>query len=161
MNAGTRQGEIGTHVNKVWVIDKSGSEKIIQITPQSFSYRHNHILKPGDIIYQVSIYHDGVVEKAGERIREYLQIRNKTQPLSEKNCGCVFQNSQNLPAGMAIDLLGLKGFKNGDLEVSKVHGNFVINKLSGSSPDFIRLIEALKSELLLQYGIKFDLEVKI
>lgn len=164
MNAGTNLGEIGPLVTSVKYVNKDGEICEHIPTSESFSYRHCNFLKKGDIIIQVSMKHFGVDAQLREKIKNYLDLRNKTQPMSEKTCGCIFKNSKGLVtcrAGMFIDIMGLKGLTYKGVRVSNKHANFMENFGASNYEDVVKLIEIVKSELKLQYGVDFETEVKI
>jgi UDP-N-acetylmuramate dehydrogenase len=166
MNAGTNLGEIGSVVKEVFIIDKNGNEKLIKIDQHSFNYRKNNFVNSGDVIYQARLIHFGIDELISKKIREYLEMRTRTQPLKEWTCGCVFKNFENSDshvscrAGLFIDIMGLKGFTKGNLQVSPKHANFMENKGESTYEDVIEMINILKKEMKLQYGVEFETEVE-
>lgn len=166
MNAGTNLGEIGSVVKEVYLVTKEGEEKLIKIDQHSFSYRHNHFVNSGDVIYQARLIHNGIDEKIKTKIKEYLDMRTRTQPLKEWTCGCVFKNYENnerhvtCRAGLFIDIMGLKGLTYKNLQVSLKHANFMENKGDSSYEDVLTLINVLKYEMKLQYGVSFETEVE-
>ena len=162
MNAGTNLGEIGSIVKKVQLITPSGEFREVSITEKSFSYRKNHFVKPGEVIIGAVVVPLGVDSSITQKIREYLEYRKKTQPLTTKNCGCVFRNPmKELPAGKLIDLLQLKGVSIGDLRISPKHGNFMENSGKANWDQFKDLVNLINLEMDHFYGIEFELEVKI
>ena len=95
-------------------------------------------------------------------IREYLHKRTRSQPLDKSTCGCVFKNfSKNCRAGKFLDILGLKGFTYNGITISPVHANFMENSGMGSSTDFLKMVDIINEEVYLQFGIRFELEVKL
>lgn len=166
MNAGTNLGEIGSVVSEVYIVTKNGNEKLIKIDGNSFSYRHNNFVESGDIIYQIRLKHFGQDEKISKKIKEYLEMRNRTQPLKEWTCGCIFKNYENKDrgvtcrAGLFIDIMGLKGLTYKNLQVSLKHANFMENKNCSTYEDVLTLINVLKIEMKLQYGVSFETEVE-
>jgi UDP-N-acetylmuramate dehydrogenase len=166
MNAGTNLGEIGSLVEEVFLINKYGEEKKIIVDKNSFSYRKNNFLNKGEIIYQARLKHFGIDEKITHIIRQYLAMRNSSQPLKEHTCGCVFKNYQNLGrgvtcrAGQFVDIMGLKGFTYKNLQVSLKHANFMENLGGSSYDDVLEFITIIKKELKLQYGVEFEIEVE-
>lgn len=161
MNAGTGLGEISEIVEKVYYLNAQGEEKELQVDKSSFDYRQNNFLKKGEVIYAVDLVHHGLDEKVGKEIVEYLQKRSEAQPLKENNCGCTFKNAgKACRAGHFIDILGLKGLKFKDLQVSNVHANFINNLGTASKSDLEQLIQNLQDELKLYYGVKFEVELK-
>ncbi len=169
MNAGTRLGEIGSLVKKVKYVDRFGNHHERVTTAKDFRYRANNFLEESDVIYEVELTHHGVSPGVGQQIKDYLSYRNTTQPLNDKTCGCMFKNyeesgeknSSSCPAGKFLDIMGLKGFTIGGAQVSHVHANFLINKGGATKEDVQKLLTLLKSELALQYGKEFELEVKL
>jgi UDP-N-acetylmuramate dehydrogenase len=160
MNAGTNLGEIGDIIREVRLVNKLGEEKLIKIDKDSFSYRKNNFIQDGDIVVEARLIHYGIDQAISKKIRDYLEIRNRTQPLKEWTCGCVFKNHETCLAGKSVDIMGLKGFTYKNLQVSLKHANFMENKGESSSEDVIEMITILKAELKLQYGISFETEVE-
>lgn len=162
MNAGTNLGEIGKLVKSVQLMDTHGNIRTEVMNEKSFSYRHNHFVKPGEIIIGATLTHLGIDETIPSKIKEYLEYRKKTQPLTTKNCGCVFKNPlKELPAGKLIDLLQLKGVGVGDLRISPKHGNFMENSGKANWDQFESLVSLINFEMDHFFGIEFELEVKI
>lgn len=162
MNAGTNLGEIGKIIKSVRLVGSDGKIREEVIDLQSFSYRHNHFVKAGDIIVGATLIHHGVDESLKQKIKEYLDFRKVSQPLSTRNCGCVFKNPMpKLPAGKLIDLLGLKGVVLGELRVSPKHANFIENSGAANWDQFSSMVELIKFQMNHFYGIEFELEVKI
>jgi UDP-N-acetylmuramate dehydrogenase len=162
MNAGTNLGEIGKLVKAVQLITPEGELREEVITSESFSYRKNHFVKPGEIIVGATLVHLGIDPSISSKIKEYLDYRKKTQPLTTKNCGCVFKNpNKEMPAGKLIDLMGLKGLSVGGLRVSTKHANFIENHGSANWDQFEALVGIIQANINRFYGIEFELEVKI
>jgi len=165
MNAGTNLGEIGSLIKEVKLITKNGEEKLIKIDQHSFTYRHNHFVDQGDVIYEARLIHFGISEVITHKIREYLEMRNHTQPLKEWTCGCVFKNQilgcgVTCRAGLFIDIIGLKGFSYKNLMISPKHANFMENRGDSTYEDVIKMIDVLQKELKLQTGVTFNTEVE-
>lgn len=162
MNAGTNLGEIGAFIKSVTLVTEDGLLREEIISKESFSYRKNNFVKKNEVIVGATITHRGIDESIPQKIKEYLEYRRKTQPLTTKNCGCVFKNPEKeLQAGRLIDALGLKGLRNGSLVVSEKHGNFIENLGSGNWDQFKAIVDTIKFEMDHFYGIEFELEVKI
>lgn len=162
MNAGTNLGEIGKLVKRVTLVTPKGDIREETISPASFSYRHNHFVKNGEVIVGAVLVHEGVDPEISQKIKDYLEYRKKTQPLATKNCGCVFKNPhKELQAGRLIDLMGFKGLTVGGLRISPKHANFIENTGSSNWDQFEALVGIIKSNMDTFYGIEFELEVKI
>jgi UDP-N-acetylmuramate dehydrogenase len=165
MNAGTNLGEICSIIKEVTLIDSDGNTKIEKINKDSFSYRKNSFVKEGDVIVRAKLVHLGQSPEITNQIKEYLALRNRTQPLKESTCGCIFKNNNEKPeicrAGMFIDIIGLKGFTHKDIQISPKHANFMVNLGNSNLDDISNTIDIVKKELMLQYGVEFETEVKL
>jgi UDP-N-acetylmuramate dehydrogenase len=162
MNAGTNLGEIGALVKAVTLVTPDGVLRTEVIGPKSFSYRHNHFVAEGEVIVGAVLTHRGSDPGISLKIKEYLEYRKKTQPLTTRNCGCVFKNPhKELQAGRLIDLLGLKGLSVGGLRISPKHANFIENSGGSDWDQFESLVGTVKNIMDQFYGIEFELEVKI
>ena len=166
MNAGTNLGEIGSIVKEVKLVTKDGEEKLIKIDQQSFSYRHNHFVEKGDVIYEARLVHYGIDPEISKKIRDYLEMRTRTQPLKEWTCGCIFKNHQNHESGVTcraghfIDIIGLKGLSYKNLQISPKHANFMENRGESTYNDVLNFIEIIQKEIKLQTGVSFETEVE-
>ncbi len=162
MNAGTNLGEIATLVKSVKMVNSQGELKVVPVNGSMFSYRKNLFLKPGDVIVEVTLITSGVDAAISAKIREYLQWRTTTQPLTEKTCGCTFKNlSKDQSAGRLIDKVGLKGFQYKGLKISNKHANFIENSGEEATfTDFTYFANMIKEELYINYGILFELEIQ-
>lgn len=171
MNAGTNLGEIGDLVKSVKIMTKSGDIKDRKIQKADFSYRKNNFLNENEIIVEATLIHNGIDESIKNKIKEYLALRNKTQPLKEFTCGCIFKNyydesksklgMKTCRAGQAIDIIGLKGFQINSLRVSPKHANFMENLGDSNIEDVSKMINKVKKVLNWQFGVDFETEVKI
>lgn len=162
MNAGTNFGEIKSIIKKVFLITKEGLEKEIVVDKNSFSYRKNNFLSEGDVIIGAEMFHNGQDKAVSEKIKNYLHLRNKTQPLDKSTSGCIFKNySKTCRAGHYIDIIGLKGLSLKGICISHKHGNFFEHSGGSSQESVLKLIKAVKKELRLNYGIEFETEVEL
>ncbi len=162
MNAGTNLGEIGNIVKDVTLVTTAGHLRTEIMNSESFTYRHNHFVKPGEIIVGATLKNQGQDPALPQKIKDYLDYRKTSQPLATKNCGCVFKNPcKEMQAGRLIDLLGLKGLSVGGLRVSPKHANFMENTQNANWDDFRALVDTINLEMNHFYGIEFELEVKI
>lgn len=161
MNAGTKYGEIAQLLDTVYLLRSNGEEQEIKVTSELFSYRKALFLKSGDIVIGAKFKDMGVDEMVGERIKNYLRERSESQPLQSNNCGCVFKNHEEMSAGMAIDLCGLKGKKVGGIKVSETHANFFEVNSNANVDDAKTLIKIIQEEVKKKFNIELELEAKL
>lgn len=164
MNAGTNLGEIKDVVEKVYIATSKGELITKVIGEGDYSYRKNHFLKEGDVIYAADLKHLGLDPEVSTKIKDYLALRNRTQPLKEFTCGCIFKNAhgydRSCRAGHHIDIMGLKGTRLGGVEVSPKHANFMVNRAEATRTEVEGLISLLQKEMKMSLGIDFETEVE-
>jgi UDP-N-acetylmuramate dehydrogenase len=164
MNAGTNLGEIGSLVTEVTYVDKEGNLQTHIVDENSFSYRKNNFLKVGDVVVSAKLKHFGVDPNLKTEIKNYLEKRNKSQPMNQNTCGCIFKNSSmgkiSCRAGHYVDIIGMKGFSLGGIRVSHKHGNFLENHDGSTYSETMKLMKLLQAEMKLQFGVDFEFEVE-
>lgn len=161
MNAGTRLGEIKDILENVSFVLSDGRPKTLNRKDISFDYRKS-LFPEGSILVEAAF---GLKPQAPSvimnRIRQALQRREKTQPVSERNPGCIFKNPPGDSAGRLIEQAGLKGRRVGAAEISRVHANFINNLGRARARDVLSLIEEIRREILQRFGVRLEMEVKV
>jgi UDP-N-acetylmuramate dehydrogenase len=160
MNAGTRLGAMESCVKGVRIIAPGGTIKDYPASELRFSYRRARL--PRGIVAGVWLQ----LKPADERriagvVKEYLQYRKSTQPLTMPSAGCVFKNPGPEPAGRLIEEAGLKGARVGDAQVSEKHANFIVNLGHARAADVLQLIKQVGRTVHDRTGVILQLELKI
>jgi UDP-N-acetylmuramate dehydrogenase len=95
-----------------------------------------------------------------ERIAAIAAGRKSRTP-SGSSCGSVFKNPPGTTAGTLIDRAGLKGLTVGAAQVADKHANYILNLGGASADDVLRLAEQVRAEVLRQFGVELELEVRV
>jgi len=95
-----------------------------------------------------------------QALNEELRALRANQP-SDPSAGSAFKNPEGDAAGRLIDVVGLKGYRKGDMAWSDVHANFLVNLGKGNYEDAIALITLAKEKVLAEFGIVLEEEIKI
>ena len=160
MNAGANGGEIKDALEtvRVWL---GGEEIELDRKQLKFEYRKSY-LPPGSVITGAKFgLKRGNRREIERSVKEYMERRNRTQPIKMSNTGSIFKNPPEIPAGKLLDELGFKGFGIGGARFSELHANFIVNAGAASASDVLELIERAKKEALIKRGIKLETEVRI
>ena len=86
--------------------------------------------------------------------------RKASQP-GGASMGSTFKNPVGDHAGRLIEAAGLKGTKIGGVQVSPVHGNFLINDGTGKPEDYLQLIRLIQSTVAEKFGVSLELEIEL
>ena len=161
MNAGTPEHCISHYLESITTLSLTGEYKMIKRENLNFGYRHSLLQNEKLIVVSARIkLVPGHAEQIRKVTNENLTHRLKTQPYKDQTCGSVFRNPEPLKAAKLIEELGLKGFRFGGAEISKIHSNFIINANNASSCDIRELIQYIQKRVFNSYGILLETEVK-
>jgi UDP-N-acetylmuramate dehydrogenase len=177
MNAGCYGWETWQIVESVKTIDRSGTIRTRTANDYEISYRHvqlkgeahdSHtsslIPHPSEEEWFISarlMLPNGDGEIAKLKIKELLNKRIITQPLSEPNAGSVFRNPTGDHAARLIEACGLKGYRSGGAEVSRKHANFIVNTGDASAADIEQVIDHVHATVLAKHAVNLVREVRI
>ena len=152
MNAGASGQETGKLVHEVKGVTFRGEDWSAKGSELNFFYRGSSL--PDDVVITEVTFE--LVQSSAECEREKIKVeveRRKVREPHVRSAGCTFRNVSSLePAGKLIDEAGLKGFRLGDLEISPVHANFIVNHGSGSEADYMQLIRLIRRTVAEKQG---------
>jgi UDP-N-acetylmuramate dehydrogenase len=94
------------------------------------------------------------------RIKEFRAQRMNGSP-SRPSCGSTFKRPENDFPGRVIEAAGLKGTRVGNIEVSPVHANYLVNLGGGTAEDALALIEHVRATVRERLGIELEPEVRV
>ena len=95
-------------------------------------------------------------------IRDLLEKRRNTQPVSAASAGCIWKNPSVegcAGAGALIEQLGLKSCNIGGAHISEIHGNFLVNK-GGNAADVRALATHIEAQVKARTGIELEREAR-
>ena len=159
MNAGAYGTELKDVVAAVSVIDGEGKKKTLLREEIAFAYRTSNLPEGTIICGARFILQKGNGAQIKERMAEIMKWRQEKHPLQYPNAGSVFKNLPGMPAGKLIEELGLKGMRRGDVQISKKHANFIVNKGQGTASDMITLITFVQEKAEKEKGVKLETEI--
>jgi len=164
MNAGGRWGDMWDVIESVRVMDASGELTDLARAEHQPAYR-NGMLGERIVMGAVLRFENAPKPLIQERMREYLQEKNRVQPVTEWSCGCVFKNpdkelADGRSAGQLIEEVGGKQLARGEAIVSPLHGNFIVNRGAATAADVFTLMEDVQDLVAQKTGIRLEFEVK-
>ncbi len=132
------------------------------VDPSALSYRHSPYQNRAQLIcrLRIQLHQKADAEELLAAYAKGRSWRKQHQPLDLPNWGSTFVNPPDDYAGRLIDACGLKGTREGDLEVSPLQANFIVNHGNGTGPQAVRLIERVRQTVLAQTGVNLEREVR-
>jgi UDP-N-acetylmuramate dehydrogenase len=95
------------------------------------------------------------------KMDDFSQRRRDKQPLNFPSAGSTFKRPEGYFAGKLIQDAGLMGYAVGGAQVSEKHAGFVINRGGATCEDVLRLIDHVRKEVLRQFGVELEPEVRL
>ena len=129
-------------------LDLSYRHSALHENPDWIVLRANYVLSPGD------------PEELKARIKEFRAQRMNGSP-NKPSCGSTFKRPENDFPGRVIEAAGLKGTRVGQLEVSPVHANYLVNHGGGTAKEALNLIELVREKVRERLGIELEAEVGV
>jgi UDP-N-acetylmuramate dehydrogenase len=129
-------------------LDLSYRRSVLQDHPDWVVLRAGYTLEPGD------------PAELKARIKEFRAQRMNGSP-NRPSCGSTFKRPEGDFPGRVIEAAGLKGTRVGNIEVSPVHANYLVNLGGGTAEEALELIELVKEMVRERLGIELEEEVRV
>jgi UDP-N-acetylmuramate dehydrogenase len=161
-NAGAFGGETFDRLLSVEALDM-GTGQIVLLKKEDLPHAYRRCdLPPGLLLLRgVFALAGGRPEEIEARMDGILSRRKATQPLYERNAGCIFKNPAGSSAGLLIDQAGCKGLRVGGAVVSDVHANFMVNRGGARATDILALVERIRDRVRQHAGVELETEIRI
>jgi UDP-N-acetylmuramate dehydrogenase len=160
MNAGGAFGDIGNIVESVQVMTDRAEVFTRQRAELAFAYRSTNISAKFILGAEFRLTEDDP-HRILQQVKQIWIYKKNTQPLGQRNAGCVFKNPRGLSAGALIDRAGLKGRRIGGAFVSEKHGNFILADQGAKASDVLKLINLIREEVYKKSEVYLELEIEV
>lgn len=162
MNAGAYGGELKQVLVSAKVLNREGEILTLTNEELKLGYRTSVIPGGGYLVLEAELeLKPGNQEEIRGRMDDLAARRSSKQPLEFPSAGSTFKRPEGYFAGKLIMDSGLRGYSVGDAAVSEKHCGFVINKGSATAKEVLSLIRHVQEEVLRQFGVKMETEVKM
>ena len=141
-----REHEVVRIVNRE--LDLSYRHSALHENPDWIVLRAGYTLVPGD------------PTELKARIKEFRAQRMDGSP-NRPSCGSTFKRPPGDFPGRVIEAAGLKGTKVGQIEVSPVHANYLVNLGGGTAEEALELIERVRNKVRERLGVELESEVRV
>ncbi|MGI8540812.1 MAG: UDP-N-acetylmuramate dehydrogenase [Rubrobacteraceae bacterium] len=161
MNAGA----YGTETKEVLIhaeIFRDGEIVKMDGDELELSYRHSVLHEHPEWTVLRASYRlrHGDAEESKRTIKEFRAQRMTGSP-SKPSCGSTFKRPPGDFPGRVIEAAGMKGRRVGNIEVSPVHANYLVNHGGGTAEDAMELMRIVREEVAEELGIELEAEVRV
>ncbi|OWV19975.1 UDP-N-acetylenolpyruvoylglucosamine reductase [Fibrobacter sp. UWB4] len=179
MNAGAYGQDVSQTCIEVESIDSAGNLHTRTAADCKFGYRHSIFQdlaasrENAETILSATFQLTPATElnktakDLESEMQECMTKRRNSQPLSMPNAGSTFkrldagaaETPTQIAPGYYIEQAGLKGYRIGGAEVSRVHANFIVNADHATAADIKSLSEYVQKVVAEKFGIQLHREV--
>ncbi|MFZ3101100.1 MAG: UDP-N-acetylmuramate dehydrogenase [Desulfitobacteriaceae bacterium] len=159
MNAGAYGCEIAQKILEVRVL-VDGELKKLKSSDLKFAYRESSLRGKALVLEAEFDFEPGERAQIFTSMKNNLAKRRATQPLDLPNAGSVFRNPPGDSAGRILEVAGWKGKSRGGALVSVKHANFIVNAGGATASDVLSLMDAIREDILVKFGIELQTEVE-
>lgn len=164
-NAGCWGSDMAASVRSLELVDASGASHALEDSELRWSYRDlrlpSRIAAPWLITAVEIRLRPGDPLKLQERYLELQEQKRSRQPVGARNSGCVFRNPEGeRTAGQLLDAAGCKGLRVGQVEVSEVHANFLVNRGAGRADEVMELVARVQQRVHDRFGVRLEPEIR-
>jgi UDP-N-acetylmuramate dehydrogenase len=160
MNAGGAFGDIGNIIESVQVMTDHAEVFTRPRAELAFAYRSTNISAKFILGAEFRLSEDDP-HRILQQVKQIWIYKKNTQPLGQRNAGCVFKNPRGLSAGALIDRAGLKGRRIGGAYISEKHGNFILADQGAKASDVLKLINVIREEVYKKSEVYLELEIEV
>jgi len=160
MNAGANGGETKDVLVEATGVTRGGEKVTFSNADMKFVYRNSGVEE--GVIFTSALFRGKIADPESIRARmsEVQQHRETAQPIREKTGGSTFKNPPGHSAWKLVDAAGMRGYRVGGAQVSKMHCNFLINMGNATGHDIETLGETVRAKVKEASGIELHWEIK-
>jgi UDP-N-acetylmuramate dehydrogenase len=94
-------------------------------------------------------------------LQENLSWRGSRHPWLEwhPSAGSIFKKIEGVGAGRLVDQCGMKGFRHGNVQISHIHANIMVNLGGGTARDVRELIAIAQQKVQERFGHQLEPEI--
>ena len=144
------------------LLTEEGDRRTVDREYMQFGYDTSTLHKRRDIALAVTFQLERADKAVMHRImQDNLSWRGGKHPWLEyhPSAGSIFKKIEGVGAGRLIDEVGLKGFRQGDAQISHIHANIMVNLGKATAKDVRQLIAIAQEKVEKRHGHHLDVEI--
>lgn len=159
-NASSDGRDIGSVVESVTVLERSGELRTLTQEQAGFSHRKSSLV--GLAILSVTFDLESAdVTALTKRMQKLWIGRNSSRPSEEPRIAMPFVEPDEMSVSDLLHQVGLAGVREGEVSIDTQHPQFLIARSGATSEQCMKLIERVREQVLLQTGIDLQLDLQI
>ena len=162
MNAGDYGGEMKDVIRSVRTLGRDGRIQELSVKELRMGYRFSSVQERGDIVLGAVLgLRPGDRGDIQARMEDLAGRRREKQPLEYPSAGSAFKRPAGYFAGKLIEDAGLRGYRDGNAQVSEKHCGFVINRGGATAEEIRRLCGHVQKRVAECAGVHLETEIRM
>jgi UDP-N-acetylmuramate dehydrogenase len=160
MNGGAHGCETCEVLIEARAVDRQGNAHVLPVAELHYAYRHCGA--PEDFIFTEALFQGepGDPQAILAEMDDIAAYREQAQPIKSRTGGSTFKNPPGQKAWQLIDAAGCRGLAVGDVRVSEMHCNFLINEGNATGADLEELGETVRARVKANSGVELEWEIR-
>lgn len=170
-NAGAYGSDMAHHLIRAELLSPAGAQVWQPVEWFEYGYRTSRLKKgqtsvigghtEGWVVLRAELrLTSAAVAEIQARLAGFNERRKASQPPGA-TIGSMFKNPAGDYAGRLIEAAGLKGYRQGQAQISPIHANFFQNLGGATATDVISLIQTAQAAVETKFGVKLELEIEV
>lgn len=159
-NASSDGRDIGSAVESVTVLERSGEQRVLTQQEAGFSHRKSSLV--GLAILSVTFQLESrEVTALTKRMQKLWIGRNASRPNDEPRMAMPFVEPDQMSVNDLLQQVGMAGVCEGEVSLDTQNPQFLVARSGATSEQCMKLIGRVREQVLLQTGIDLQLNLQI
>jgi UDP-N-acetylmuramate dehydrogenase len=159
-NASSDGRDIGSAVESVTVLERSGEQRVLTQQEAGFSHRKSSLV--GLAILSVTFQLESRdVTALTKRMQKLWIGRNASRPNDEPRMAMPFVEPDQMSVNDLLQQVGMAGVCEGEVSLDTQNPQFLVARSGATSEQCMKLIGRVREQVLLQTGIDLQLNLQI
>ena len=159
-NASSDGRDIGSAVESVTVLERSGEKRVLTQQEAGFSHRKSSLV--GLAILSVTFQLESRdVAALTKRLQKLWIGRNASRPNEEPRMAVPFVEPDQMSVNDLLQQVGMAGVCEGEVSLDTQNPQFLVARSGATSEQCMKLIGRVREQVLLQTGIDLQLNLQV
>ena len=159
-NAGGHGGDIGQFTAQATVLTRSGQLLVRERSDMHFAQRHSSLDELAILSAKFELEPEDP-QQIARRMQTLWIVKRAEQPAGGEGAGYIFKNPRGGSAASLIEQAGLKGVRQGSVEVSSRSANFFIAHPGAKSEDVLALMQTVENQVAERIGVRLERQIDV
>ncbi len=159
-NAGVVNGDIGSLVERVTILDRQG--EVIERRPSEFQFSFRRSDLDDVTVLEVQLQLEpGNVAELTRRMQNSWIVKRASQPPTDQRAAIAFVDPSGITAADLIEQCGMKGAAEGEVSLSSQYPGYIVVSGNATSHQVLALLDRVRKAVAQRSGIQLQSHLRI